>query len=360
MKTFIFCSIFLSIACVGFASQEDPFSKLAGDLSSSIPIKKKFVRLGVGNFLYQGTEMMSPFSAKLREEMEMKLAKKDRIEVVIRDRISDLENEIEFQKYYDIADPGSKIEKLAIKGVDGIVRGQFYVEDSNVVVYSEVAWLDGGRIDKAKTVCPLKDFAHIVYPDHLKNEEHLKEAYFVPQNAEKSQKGIKEIGQAKILDIKHEIALKLRTSDGERLYKEGDIISFRVKSDQACHIAVICHQINGTSVVLFPNLWHRDTLIPADKTIEIPGAEKSGFEIEIGEPFGSDIVQVIACTDESALHREIKNMVSKTTRENPLVEAGTRGMFVKKINEAVQKSKSEKARWGESHIIVSTFSKEKK
>lgn len=116
MKTFIFCSIFLSIACVGFASQEDPFSKLAGDLSSSIPIKKKFVRLGVGNFLYQGTEMMSPFSAKLREEMEMKLAKKDRIEVVIRDRISDLENEIEFQKYYDIADPGSKIEKLAIKG----------------------------------------------------------------------------------------------------------------------------------------------------------------------------------------------------------------------------------------------------
>lgn len=178
-----------------------------------------------------------------------------------------------------------------------------------------------------------------------------------PQNAEESQKGIEEVTNAKLLNIRQDIPLQLKTADGEHAYTEGDTISFRVKSPEACHIAVICHQSDGTSVVLFPNKWHKDTLIPADRWVSIPGALKAGFEIEISEPFGSDVVQVIACTNENALHKEIKGMASAATEDDPY-PVMTRGMVVKKVKAASKDDVSKQTRWGEKHIVVSTFPKE--
>lgn len=357
MYKFILLIVLPHLFSIGFASQINNFSRWCDDLISLVPSGKDSVKLGVGNFLYQDTEMMSPFSSKLREEMEMKLSQSKGIEVVTRDRISELEDEAQFQKEYGLVEPGTKVDKLTIKGIEGIVRGRFYVEGDSVVIYTEVAWLQGGKVDKTKTVCPLKDFASVVYPQGKKNESRLKSEWIIPQNAETSQQGIEEVCHQNLLKTKHEIALKLRTSDGERIYREGDIVSFRLKADRDCHIAVICHQSDGTSVVLFPNQWHKDTLIQADKRIEVPGAQKSGFEIEIGEPFGSDVVQVVACTDANALHREIKDMVSQTTEQNPYAST-TRGMFVKKANAAIQQSQTDKTEWGEAHIVVSTHPKE--
>lgn len=333
--------------------ENDPFSQLEEDIASSIPVETTPIRLGVGDFLYQDTKMMSPFSSKIRDEIEMKLSRNKGVEVVTRDRISELEDELQFQKDYDLVEPGTKVGDLKIKGVEVMVRGRFYVEGNNVIIYTEMVWLNGGKIDKLKTVCPVKDFARFVYPLKQEGENQLKSEWIVPQNAETSQQGIEEVCHQNLLKIRHEIVLKLRTNDGERIYQEGDSVSFRVKADRDCHIAVICHQSDGTSIILFPNQWHKDTLIAADKTIEVPGAQKSGFEIEIGEPFGSDIVQVVACTDENALHRGIKEMVTKTTNNEPYA-AMTRGMFVKKANAAIQELKTGKMHWGENHIVVST------
>lgn len=357
MNNLFYVSIsFLLICSTSFSKVvNDPFSKLGEDVISSLSIETTPVRLGVGNFLYKDTEMMSPFSSRIREEIEMKLSQNKGIEVVTRDRISELEDEVQFQKSYCLVEPGTKVNDLKIKGIEGIIRGRFYVEGKNVVIYTEVVWLSGGKVDKMKTVCPLKDFANI-YPQNQKEGNQLKSEWIVPQNTEASRQGIEEVCHQNLLKIKHGINLKLRTSNGERIYREGDSVSFLVKADRDCHIAVICHQTDGTSIVLFPNQWHRNTLIPADRTIEVPGAQKSGFEIEIGEPFGSDIVQVVACTDENALHREIKVMVSKTTEDEPY-STMTRGMFVKKANVAIQESQVGKIQWGENHIIVSTHPK---
>lgn len=342
------------ISTRSFATVEnDPFSQLEEDLTSSISIGTAPVRLGVGNFLYQDTKMMSPFSSKIRDEIEMKLSRNKSVVVVTRDRISELEDELQFQKGYDLVEPGTEVNDFKIKGVEVIVRGRFYVEGNNVVIYTEVVWLNGGKVDKMKTVCSLKDFVKVVYPLNQKGENQLKTEWIVPQNVETSQQGIEEVCHQNLFKIRREIVLKLRTNDGERIYQEGDSVSFRVKADRDCHIAVICHQSDGTSVILFPNQWQKDTLIAADKTIEVPGAQKSGFEIEIGEPFGADVVQVIACTDENALHRELKEMVSKTTSNEPYAVMA-RGMFVKKANAAIQELKTGKMHWGENHIVVST------
>ena len=357
MKLPLLLPLFLALPI--FAESTDPFARLAESLASQLPDKDKPVNLGVGNFVYSDTPMMSPLSTVIREELEIALPKTHKVQVITRSNLDQLEMEGEFQAT-DLVEPGTTIDKVTVQGVEGIVRGRFTCDGSTVTLYTEIAWLEGGRITKDKVTWKINEVGARVWP--TKSGSQVEEMV-TPQNAEQSMEGIEEVTNAKLLDIKQDIPLQLRTMDGQRAYKEGDTISFRVKAAETCHIAVICHQSDGTSVVLFPNKWHKDTLIPGDKWVEIPGALKAGFEIEIGEPFGSDVVQVIACTNESALHKEIKDLASAATEDEPYqamtrqeaVGVMTRGMKVKKVKAADKADLSKQTKWGEKHIIVSTF-----
>jgi len=332
------------------AEPANPFARLADSLVSQIPPKDKPVNLGVGNFVYGDTPMMSPLSTVIREELEIALPKSHKVQIITRSNLDQLETEGDFQAS-DLVEPGSSVGKVAVLGVEGIVRGRFVTDGVTVTLYTEIAWLDGGRITKDKVTWKINEIGARVWPD--KEGTRLNEMVS-PQNAEQSMESIRELTHAKLLDMKQEIPLQLRTVDGQRAYQEGETISFRVKAAEACHIAVICHQSNGDSVVLFPNKWHRDTLIPANRWVAIPGTLKSGFEIEIGEPFGSDVVQVIACTNENALHQEIKGMASAATDEEPY-PVMARGMVVKKVKAASKADLSTQTKWGEKHLIISTF-----
>lgn len=333
--------------------KEDPFQKLSESLVAKLPEHQKPVKLGVGNFVYGNTPMMSPLSVVIREELEIALPKSNQVKVITRSNLDQLEMEGEFQAT-DLVEPGTAVEKVTVEGVEGIVRGRFVSDGTTVTLYTEIAWLQGGEVTKDKVTWKMNEVTARVWPE--KSAEQA-EAAVMPQNAEQSAAGIEEVTNAKLLNIKQDIGMQLRTVDGERAYQEGDNISFKVKAEKACHIAVICHQSDGTSVVLFPNKWHKDTLIPADHWVSIPGSLKGGFEIEIAEPFGSDVVQVIACTDASALHKEIKGMASAATEDDPY-PVMTRGMVVKKVKSATAADLSKETLWGEKHIIVSTFPKD--
>ena len=335
------------------AEKSDPFVKLADSLVNQLPDSVKPIKLGVGNFVYSNTPMMSPLSAVIREELEIALPKTKKVRVITRSDLDQLEMEGEFQAT-DLVEPGTTVEKVTVEGVEGIVRGRFVTDGRKVTLYTEIAWLEGGNITKDKVSWPINAVAGRIWPDKtaVETQEMIK-----PQNAEQSMEGIEEVTNAKLLNIKQDFDIELKTADGERAYPEGETISFRVRTPKACHIAVLCHQSDGTSVVLFPNKWHKDTLIPANRWVNVPGALKSGFEIEISEPFGSDVVQVIACTDASSLHKEIKGMASAATEDEPY-GVMTRGMVVKKVKKASAADVGKETLWSEKHIIVSTFSKE--
>lgn len=348
------CSYLLPLLALGMtAAAADPFATLAKSLAEQMPEQKAPVNLGVGNFVFGNTPMMSPLSTVIREELEIALPKTKKVKVITRSNLDQLEMEGDFQAT-DLVEPGTTVDKVTVEGVEGIVRGRFVTDGKNVTLYTEIAWLKGGNITKDKVTWKMNEVAARVWPD--KTAAQVEDAV-KPQNAEESMEGIEQVTNAKLLNIRQDFDIQLKTADGERAYEEGSNISFKMKSPEACHVAVICHQSDGTSVVLFPNKWHKDTLIPADHWVSIPGSLKGGFEIEIAEPFGSDVVQVIACTDQNALMKEIKVMASAATVDDPY-PVMTRGMVVKKVKAATAADVSKKTLWSEKHIIVSTFPKD--
>lgn len=68
------------------SSTDDPFDAIAAQLSSLLG-DKTAVSVGVGNFAFQDTDLLSPFSALLRDELEVALGKTNGFKVVTRDRI---------------------------------------------------------------------------------------------------------------------------------------------------------------------------------------------------------------------------------------------------------------------------------
>lgn len=350
MKNNLIYTYLLLTSAAMAVGMPDSFDNLANDLTKDLPRTQNPIRLGVGNFVYADTPMMTPFSTVLREELELALSKQPGIKVITRVNLSELEQECDFQ-LSPLVEPGTQVKKLTIDGVEGIVRGRFVANENLVTVYTEIAWLNGGGLVKGKHQYPLTDMACRIWP-----EEKTAAKKIHPQNAEQSMAGIEELSKTGMLKKYRDFPIELHTADGERCYAEDENISFRIRSPKACHAAVICHQSDGTSVVLFPNKWYSNTTIPANKWVEVPGPLKSGFEVTISEPFGSDVVQVIACTDENALHKEIKTMAEASTEDVPYV-AMKRGMVVKKVQEATETT-SAKTLWSSAHLIISTYPKQ--
>ena len=101
----------------------------------------------------------------------------------------------------------------------------------------------------------------------------------------------------------------------------------------------------------------KDSHVKANAEIIIPKAKNKKFNIEVGPPFGSDVVQVIACTRKSILHRKVEQLVKGPagTRYRSL----TRGLFSKAITESIDdkslNTSSVSPQWSEAHIIISTY-----
>jgi hypothetical protein len=349
------------LACAAISAQlhattTNPFSEIATELAEEAPADK--VNVGVGSFNFENTDLQSPFSSLLREELEMALDETGKFNVVTRDRLADLQMEGKFQGK-GILEPGTGVEKVTIEGVKGIVRGRFYSSDDEVTIFAELAWLEGGEVEKTRIAIPLSKVKAKIWPDAAEAASKPMEGIIKPQNAEQSDASVQELTKGRLANIPKDFPIEIFTTDGKRAYAGGETIAFRVRSVEECHIAVLCHQSDGTTVVLFPNRFASNTLIPANKSIDIPGTHKSGFEIEIGPPYGSDVVEVIACTKPSELHKQFSQHAAKAEPEAPF-QVLTRGMAVKGIDKSVAsapESSDAPPRWSQDSIVVSTFPK---
>ena len=334
----------------------DPFAKLAKELAEEAPGEE--VNIGVGNFAYENTDLLSPFSSMLRDELEIALGETGKFKIVTRDRLADLQMEGKFQGK-GVLEPGTGVDKVSIEGVKGIVRGRFYATGDEVTVFAELAWLEGGEIKKARLAIPSDEVKAKIWPDPEQAAGKQLSGAIKPHNVEQSLASIQDIAGSRLADVPKDFQVEVFTTDGKRAYTEGETVSFRVRSAEDCHIAVLCHQSDGNTVVLFPNRFASNTLIPPNKPIDVPGTHKSGFEIVIGPPFGSDVVEVIACSKPSELHKTLAQFASTAGEQQPF-QTLTRGMAVKGIDSALSSPKTGDGaplRWGQDSVVVSTFPK---
>ena len=167
-----------------------------------------------------------------------------------------------------------------------------------------------------------------------------------------------------------ELGVDLWLSGGRRTFAEGEYVNLIVRPEKDCHIAVFCHYVDGSTVLLFPNEHNRDTFVRAERFVNIPGEhgmdDKEGFKLEAGPPFGGDIIQVIACTDKQALRTLLEDKVPldevpllatvDRTKVKDRLRGLTRGIKVVPSGVTLTSVKTaDFTEWGEARLAIFTY-----
>ena len=334
------------------AANADPYAELSGYLAKAV--KDDIAQVTVGNFVFEGSDQMSAFSSMLRKELEIALPETGKFKIATRERLAEL---LEEDGLYDagILDPGSSVDRMKLEGVGAIVRGSFHYEYPRVTVYAQLAWLNGAEANGAKVVIDARDIHTRILPDPKEQADDIVR----PQNMAIGSNNVQDV-KDRIKKIPHDFDLFLSVSENKRDFAEGENVSYTVWSEEACHIAVFCHQVDGSTAVLFPNPWCADSRIPAERKTHIPGTDKKGFEIVVGTPFGADVVQVIACTKRSTLHKMVEGFAKKAP-QGITYRSIARGQFSQGIAGSFSGTPDPgpdapgPTKWSEAHVVVSTY-----
>ena len=309
---------------------ENLYSALAIDFANKI--NEKHVRISIGNFFYQDSEMMSAYSALLKNELKIALGEQENFRIIARDNLKDIMKEKRFQSL-GLMDPSAKTTKISIDGIDAILRGRFFYKNRIVTLYPELVTLkDGSILSNSIEIPDFKINCDII-------PSNFKESF---DNA-KSIKGI-------VGNLQNGFKLDLATKESKKEYKEGEAIHFQVKSEIDANIALFAHFANGETVLLYPNAFSKNEKLKAGKTVVLPDENKPEFEIFVQAPFGCDVIQVVASDKEIGIFQKLKKKIDLLDNK-PYAEI-SREEFAKDFY-LMKKEKNIKI--AEKHIILSTF-----
>jgi hypothetical protein len=337
----------------------DPYAELGAKLAEKVPPGGRPVRIGIGSFLSGETSLMAAYSAEVRQEMQRVLMTSGRFQIVSRERLAALMLEGRFLGTR-IFEAGSEVTNTPLEEVDAVLRGRYVYYKNEVRITAELVWLARGEIARVEVVSPAKSVLEKLWPgkdvNDLNTQIRLAEV-MTPQNEVGSLGNIKDVEQ-RVGRVAHDFEVRLVTADARQDYAEGEVSRYKFCSTKGCHVAIFCHQVDGTSAILFPNRWSKDTWVPAGQVIDIPGAGKGGFEIVISSPFGADVVQAVACTAPTALHRLVSEVLSKASPDQSFGVI-TRGVFTSNMAEGLAEPSSQEGpvRWAETRLVICTYPK---
>ncbi len=151
-----------------------------------------------------------------------------------------------------------------------------------------------------------------------------------------------------------QFGLSLQTADGRTQYREGESLSFRIKADADCHLILLDHQSDGTTVLLFPNRFNPRGFIRKGETIILPSLEDNRFDLVVGPPFGDDRIEAIAATGENTLHAKFSELTAALPEDQNIAVA-RRGIFVQGVGEALASPEGKSVKWSRAELNLSTF-----
>jgi hypothetical protein len=143
VKTICVACFITMFASVGSCSAVDAaipktFTELIEILLEDVKSGDQRLRVGVLPFGSAGggesADALSTAAQLVRAEMENAFSKKDRVDLIARDRLADLELEGDFQN-----------KKVEIKGVDVLSRGNIFYKGRTVAIHAELVFLDGRK-----------------------------------------------------------------------------------------------------------------------------------------------------------------------------------------------------------------------
>ncbi len=319
---------------IGIKGKDSVYTPLVNAFAEKIE-KNNVIRISIGNFVYQNSDAMSAYSALLQNELREIFGKSDKFKIIARENFSEILKEKRFQTS-DIMSPTSKATKISIDGIDGVIRGRFFFKYPTIKLFVELLKLDGGEILTESLEVSAENVKVDIEPGNF-------------TECFNNYKSVKTFSDK----IKNQFDVSLSTLQSKTNYCEDETINFKISSSKNCKIALLCHQADGSTILLYPNKLSANTSLIEKQIMNIPNNENSDFDIVVSPPFGSDVIQVIACNEQSKFHSKLENIASNM----PYGQTYTTINRDKFMQDLLSEISLHSMKWAQRYIVISTYKK---
>ena len=143
-------------------------------------------------------------------------------------------------------------------------------------------------------------------------------------------------------EVVPESQFNVKVSTDKTRYKFGEIMHINVRSDQAGYLTLYDIQPDGKVNILYPNRFHQEQKIQANKTYKIP-APSDDFRLKIGPPRGRDILWAVVSSQPGVFPLE------KATKDAPFPQVSKdAGEFAQNVKGVTVEQKKA---WGAGYSV---------
>jgi len=268
-----------------------------------------------GNFTYSNKDFGSEFSVFLEEQLGMAMASCAQYELFAQDKLEEI-LEAQEMSLSDLFLEEDSIKIGHLKNIKAILSGRFFENDTSVNVYINLVNIETGVYYKIISL----NIPRKLIPGSIS---------ILPQNYDDALAVVEEIDY---IDTGGPSSLKVKawTKRGQGgIYLDGEELVVHFYANQDCYIKIFHIDVNGQMSLIFPNEFQQNNFIEKEKVYSIP-EPSYGFAFELGDPFGTEFIKVIASTSQFKDIEEAFAALGKADAE--LIE---RGLTVKQREEKI-------------------------
>jgi len=234
--------------------------------------------VSLGNFTYSDKKIGSPFSRYLSEKIGAILARSGRYEYFNREKLDEVLKAAELGMS-DLFDPNTAVP-VNLQAVQAVLSGTFFDAGTTVKVFLELQDVgSGGTRGKTEADLPKGDIPAGVA--------------VLPENYAGALSVLEELGA---IQGSSDLKVRIWTDRGDGgTYRDGERLVVNFFASMDCYIRIFHIDVNGTMKLIFPNQYFTDNLVRAKRIYKIPDASYP-FTFDLGAPFGTEFIKVVAST----------------------------------------------------------------
>jgi len=279
MKRIVAVLAFMGVVAMGGSGQGWD-SNISASLDGFVEkYYKPDILAAFGTFTFEETDIASPFSRWIEENLAIAIAKCGRMRLF--NRFAAAAMDPVFRKIYG--------DYFATNSVDALLSGRYYDEGKRVRVHLELTGLsDGVLIGSEDLYVPVASIPGDIVLGPTK------EALAAARN----------LGGMLSAKNAGDFAVSVSTERGAgAAYRDGEEMVILVTSNKDAWIKAYHIDANGKVRLVFPNRFGGSGTIKAGQAIRIPGPNDP-FRFRMTTPYGTEFIKVVASTRPFAFDEE--------------------------------------------------------
>jgi len=306
-RRFLAVMTLLCAAALAGAQSNSRSMELSAFLESmTVDYYKPSMTAALGSFTYADTQLPTPFSRWLEDELRQALSKTAKIKLFDKQVAAAMDPSIR-EKYKDF---------FGAETVDSLIYGKYKSDGGSVFVTISITDLSTGQLIAERPVV----FAPTQLPQGMRVAPTM-------QTIQAASSLASLAGGAASSDASFTLSMATDRGIGAT-YRDGENLSLLITCSKDAYLKIYHVDVNGVAQLIWPNRFGGSGRIAKGEAMRFP-AESDRFTYKLGAPYGTEYIKAIASLAPfQTMEPDFSDL------EGPPVLAITRGLSVESTNAA--------------------------